>query len=64
MRTEPLWLKVPAAARLTGLSAHTLRRMCRRGRIEAQRATGEEGGRGHWLIRRDSLEHLRAPHVS
>jgi excisionase family DNA binding protein len=50
-------LKVPAAARILGLSVEMVRKLCEQGELAHRRSSnGSSGGSGHYYIPRESVD--------
>jgi excisionase family DNA binding protein len=55
-QVQPRWLDTAQASRDSGLSAKTLRRLIKSGRLPAGKVT--ESPQGHWRIKREDIEAL------
>lgn len=55
--TEIIWIKVPKAQELCGLSAAEIRGLCSEGAFKCFKYKGlnNKNGDGHWVINRQSL---------
>lgn len=60
--TQQITLSLRDAARISGLSSATLRRMCQENQIKHTRLTNGESGRNTYLIFAEALDELLKPY--